>query len=845
MFSDSQLGNPHSKLWIVSSCPKNGEESPMSTQNNSWLMSYLYGQGLTLEDIRIEYLVNDVPRRGGMEYFHANGSLRRGVQELKERIALYKPNIVLGLGSDVLFELLGQRDVSKWRGHVLLLECGVKALFTFDPVAAHRQRFVAKGQKPGQYATLLKLDLRNAIKEHNYPETRFHPTPVHICTRYGETVERLQAMLEEAHFISFDIEVLEPYEGRLMDCISLASEKHDSLCIPFWRSTGDPKDKKSRGIERVWKREHEFVHIFGLVKRILESNIQKVAQNSQYDITTLEYYYGIKVRNLVWDTMVAAHSVFCDLPKDLGTLISLYTNIPYHKYLIHSARTMDRWEYSAADGIANLHVMSGQKKEMGELDGICGYCTGSFEECLSCTKVMSSQLYKHYRTTVNPIIEHCIGMHVDGVTIDTKVRDTVLELEKGYQEAILRALHKVIPVKLSPKKYPYNVNPKSTQQMATLFYDLLHSKTIYDKGKVSFNDHARETIKETDKRYFIQTLLRACDEYIYSDASILKFKVELDGGKMRTKYEPAGADTGRLKSKKSDVLSAGTNLQNVEKGQQRAAIIPDNKEENIFLHADLYAAEAFLNFLDAGELDGLKRISGLLPEQQGKYPYEEKYGCRVMTTKVSDGLKIHNWLFDWIKERFPEVVKKVGFKYKDAKQLIHAMNYDVKVDKMSSESGLPLYICQEVYQMYHTKYPGIQDRMRRIQTDIRRNSMLNTPLGRRRYFLADPNDQLFKIAYAWPSQSTIGEIDNRAMCSCRVWSERGTPLNKTKLNTHDGLVNEIKKGTKEEAIQRVLNAFNQRLTLNGLTIVIPVSIGFGPNFNEVNDEHVYFYPLEI
>ncbi|MDB4261301.1 DNA polymerase [bacterium] len=850
MFSEEMLGNPHAKIWIVGSQPKKNETAPMTSQNNTWFMTFVNANEVPRSDIRFDYLVNDVAKKGGLEIFQASGQLKRSVSELKDRIAKYKPNVVLCLGAEVLQHLMGQRGIADWRGHAMQLPfCSTKAIFTYDPVTAHSQRFVSNQSYPGQYQTLMKFDISSAVKHSKFPELGHYEMNLTICTEYGKTVAILQDMLENSKILSFDIEVIKPYTGRLMDCMSIADERNINLCLPFWRSTSGNPEGGGGGLERVFKNDHEFIHILSLVKKLLESNIPKVAQNSQYDITTLEVHYDMKIPNIIWDTMIAANGLFCELPKDLGTLLSLYTNLPYHKHMIHSGSIFDRWKYSAADAGANLHVMAGQRKEMADLDGLCGPCEGSFEDCLFCKKPESSEIYKHYVGTTNPLIRNCVDIHEEGVRIDPNLRAYSTDLEHEYQRELLQALHSVIPVKLSPKKDIYNLNPKSPQQLNKLFYDLFGCKAARRNGKRSMDDESRKRIMDRDKRPSVVTLCKAVDSYIYSDASLLKFKVppevRANGNQyLRTKYEPAGTDTGRLASKASDVVGAGSNLQNVEKGPQREMFIPEDGEE--FMHIDLYAAEAFLNFLDAGELDGLRMISGLLPEQEGKYPYGMVEGCRVMTTDVSDGLKIHNWLGDEIRKYYAEEAEKAGLKYKHAKQMIHAMNYNVQPSMMSKESGLPLSICQWVFKMYHTKFPGIQGRMKRIQNKLKLDQSLSTALLRRRYFFAEINDKLYNVAYAWPNQSTIGEVTNRAMNNLREWGDGNhgaicLPV----MNNHDGLLCRVKKGTREECIKKALRAFNQKLVLNGTTIRIPVSIGFGPNFNDNLGEKVYFYNVEV
>ena len=115
----------------------------------------------------------------------------------------------------------------------------------------------------------------------------------------------------------------------------------------------------------------------------------------------------------------------------------------------------------------------------------------------------------------------------------------------------------------------------------------------------------------------------------------------------------------------------------------------------------------------------------------------------------------------------------------------------------------------------------------------------------------DVNSDLYNIAYAWPSQSTIGEITICAQNYLHMITDMyeegfgGVPFCRPVLNTHDGLAVRIKKGTRDETIDFITRAFRIPLVLHDISIIIPVSIGFGANFNENIGEQVYFYPLEL
>lgn len=834
-----QMGSLENKLWIVNSNPKRGDSmGPMSSSVGKQFCSIMVGCGRNISEVRFDYMVAKVPPPGKMkkpiEHFQDIGIFDAELDMLKARIREFKPNIVLGLGAEVQRHLLGVTNLNKWRGHAIWsdeLQC--KIMITYDPYHANNQRRVPKEQKPGQYMTLMKADIAKAVRESETPYMMHDDPDLIFAPSYEQTVQELTRMIDEAKIVSYDIEVFEPYEGRLIDCIGFCDNTERAICVPFYMQ--DPDNK----VVRYFSDERQHFHVWQLVKELMESQIPKVAQNSSFDTTMLMKYYGVNVQNLVWDTMVIQHCLYCDLPKDLGTLISLYTNLPYHKYMIHEAGNVARWKYNAADAVANLHVMQGQIREIFEIEGVVPPAlprNGAIPQALFDIPFM-----QHYYKVCNPAIASCVYMHIAGVKVDSSLRESVIEMESGYIDQLDEALNMAIPIPLHKnKKNPQNFNPKSPQQKGTLFYDILGCKHQRNKGKITTDKNALKAFLSDDREY-VSVLAKACIEAKAADARLLKFKVEPDDGYIRTQYDVTGTDTGRLASKESDVMRAGTNLQNVAKGPQRQMLIPEDGEE--FALVDLYAAEAYLNALDAGEMEMLKMISG--PEEDNVV---HRWGMRIMNAKVAEKYKIHNWMQRTTFENWPDECEDANYTYKDAKQSIHGLNYAVEPPMMSRESGLPISVTSWQYAMYHTKFPGIKGRMTRINTDIKRTKSLTSALGRRRFFMMDVCQDLFKVAYAWPSQSTIGEITICAQNYLHMISDMheagygGVPFMRPVLNTHDGLAIRIKQGTREDVIPWICNAFNIPLVLNDLEIRIPVSIGFAPNFNDMEDEDVYFYP---
>ena len=805
------------RLWVITTCKKHADTiGPLTSKASNPFTNALLTMGYPRSKVHFTQLVPELPpkgqSRGGIAVFKKNGTAQHYIERLKDEIRFYKPNLVLGLGRDVLYELLGERNLNDWRGHIVWSEdLGTKVLCTYDPFHAHQQLQADKRDKPGQYKALMLFDAKKACLEAGFAGTNFEEPTLLVKPSFEEAKLALTHMLNKGKVLSYDIEITKPYEAKLMDCIGLAVSKDFAISVPFWDD----------GF-RYWKNKDEELEIFNLVKRLLESDIPKVAQHSQFDSVILEYFYGINVRNVMWDTMVIQHELYCDLPKDLGTLISLYTKLPYHKQEIHIGGSIARWEYNAKDATANLHVMYGQMEEISDIDDV--RLPTELDGIPS--ELLETRILKHYYGIPNTALPVCNHLQQEGVLISTELRETVLTRERTYKEQILTALNKAL-AKLG------EFNPISPAQKQKLFYGILHCPVHTKKGVVTLDKNAMKDIAENDNREYVRLLAKACLEAKAADAKVLKFLVEPDNGRIRTKYDLCGTDTGRLASKGSGVLKAETNLQNISSGLQRQMIIAQEGEE--LAHVDLYAAEAYLIYLDAGELEMLRYISALNEEPEAILGDE----TRVLDASVTDRYKVHGWMQSITKQEFPKECEQANYTYKKAKQTIHGLHYGVAPKMMSLESGLPIYVTEWQYNMYHTKYPGVRKRMVRIVNEIRRGKTIYSPLGRRRMFLMPVNDKLFKIAYATPSQSAIGEITIAAMNY--LHHARIPYLCKVTLNTHDGLAIRTKKGERDKVIPYILNAYRVPITINGITIHIPVSIGWGDNFDENNEEKVYFY----
>ncbi len=516
-------GPEDASIWCIGEAPGENEVlegKPFVGSSGKFLRTKLAKAGVNPEKVRYENLIGVRPPDNKFSYFYSTPELvtqlDESISNLKSKIYQAKPKIVVCLGSQPLKFLMSRSDITKWRGHVEVIN-DIKYLATFHPSFCLRQFHSA--ENPGQAAALFGVDIKKAVRESAYPEQRIPPYKLLLYPSYPEAIEYLEMLKNEASIISFDIETA----GLYMTCIGLSHKPDHACSIPM--------------IDEYWKSSIERVEIFKRIKDLLESNIPKVAQNSQFDITVLKHVYKIDTKNLVWDTLVAAHNLYSDLPKDLGTLISLYTEMPYHKHLISEDRF---YEYNALDALTALMIMNNQIKEMTEHKTIV-----------------------HYRTVTNPLIKPLIDMQLVGVKVDVEMRDKAVAREERIQTDIVNALQTLFP----------KFNPGSGQQCKKLFYDTFKCRVIREKGKITTNKKALAKIASRDTRNIVKVLCEAIVKYKISKHLTGVLSTTLIEGRIHTAYSASGTDTGRLNSKES-ILGSGTNLQNLQKGLPRKMLVP-------------------------------------------------------------------------------------------------------------------------------------------------------------------------------------------------------------------------------------------------------------------------------
>jgi DNA polymerase I-like protein with 3'-5' exonuclease and polymerase domains len=788
-----ELGNKTAPLWGIVFSPTEGEFSSPA------LFSQTHGQMLkqALGEAKNNVFLTCIRTSKGST-----------AQDIKERVAYliaeaqrYQPNLVLLLGEEPLRLFEGRNPLMNWRGVPMASRSFPnKVLATISPEGCRRQNFVEKKSHPGQYLALFTFDVQRAVRESGTHKLELFQPAGKIITNAQEACDILEEIYQQKKPTAFDIEIIKPYSAHFMDCFSFSNSQDLGYCVVL----GLPGSGMST--------EDRAKVLLSLNKVLADPQVPKIAQNALFDMGILEVYYGIRTNNLIWDTMVAQQNIYCDLPKDLGTLTSLYTNLPYMKHLSGE----DRYLYSAMDSVSTLHVAAGQKAEMQD-----------------------SGILEHFQSVTMPSLNTIHRMHLTGVAVDLELMETMKAATDAQLTAIRGWFNKAMPFSVDKKDAFSRFNPGSPDQKKFLLHEGLGLPIVKNRDSVTVDkDYLEEMIKA--KPGLPATICKLLLKYSLAQKIHGSMETNLVAGRMHTKYGIGGEDeldgggeemgtlTGRLNSKATDLWNSldgkkfvpvGRNLQNLKKGLERQILIPDPGE--IFVHCDLWAAEAFFVALDAAELE--------------------------MLSMLARGIKLHNWMLDETTRVYPKEVESAGYDYKLAKQSVHSLNYAVEPPEMARNSGLPLTVCQWQYDMYHRKFPGIKERQARIKRRVYRERLATSPLGRQWRIIgpfenkkADP----LKQAYAYGSQSGIGELTQIAASYLEAIGRHGKPFCFPAMNAHDGLAIRCKPEDKEAVIALTIQAFNISFEIKGVRITIPIEVGWGRSYQENIEQFVHFYNKE-
>lgn len=524
------------------------------------------------------------------------------------------------------------------------------------------------------------------------------------------------------------------------------------------------------------------------VKPLLESSIiPKVAHNANYQYMEL-HKYGVKFRNLTFDTSIAAHLcgwISSDLKnmalKALGWEIqdsSEITGVGRNRKLLSNLdiNVVAKYSCARADAVFRL-----RDKLIDELRR-----TGS-------TKVMTE--------LEMPLFQVLVRMQLNGVHIDSKLLNKMSTTlgDQIYQvESSLRSL----------LGYEFNLN--SSRELSEVLFaqlNLPYTKRT-QKGNYSTDASSLDTIREMISNGVVNdpdprsmTFLDGVSEYrqmskiksTYVDS--LPDLVNKKTNRIHTRYNQTGSSTGRISSNEPNVQNIPVRT---ELGRSvRNAFVAEKRPEWTLLSADYSQIEL--------------RVLAHISEDPG------------LISAFKDGQDIHTATAASVYDVPADIVDS------DMRRVAKIMNFGVLYGLssfgISKQTGLTMEEGKKFIEEYFRKYPGIKDYIEKIKSQVFQQGYVETLMGRRRYiFEAQSKNRNIRssgerMAVNMPIQGTAADILKIAMLRLQG------RIDEIKLNTmmilqvHDELIFEVPREELRDVVDMV-----SHLMPNAIELLVPLEV---------------------
>ena len=625
------------------------------------------------------------------------------IAELKRDIEFYQPNIIVALGVTALWALIGEKKISDFRGYIIpcTLVPGKKVLATYHPQAISYEWKL-------YFQTV--LDLRKA-KRHS--ESLEFPKTTQTFLSNVDVKQFITYMEEciahpEWEKLSVDVETVQP--GSHIEELGLSHDPKFGISIFLLKGRAPALPEKDE--LKLWQTFHKLISC----KKI-------VAQNGAYDIGVLWYNNHILVENLWMDTLIAAHVCWPELARDLGFLGSICLDVEPWK---NSSKSN---VYNPADAANTLGIAEVLDKEM-DRQGVRQ--TFDFEMSL---------------------IPVALMMQLQGIEVNKEKQKELIEFWSVKRAELKTQLDTIIG---------REINFNSSKQMQQLLYFDLRLPVQYKRRK-SVKDARTMTVDANALRLLSRLVpdnpvFNLILEYKKANTLVNNFlEVELSPeNKVHTSYNITGAasddeeDTkktkrsfGRWSSSKSIIKPYGSgNLQNIP---PEARKMYQAKPGWKIIQGDYSQAEAVV-------------VAYLTGDQKLKKMFKDSFGLSKTEKKLYD---IHRMT---IAQMLSIPMEQVTPEQRTAgKTVRHATSYSAGPQVLANRLLIKLSEAKVFMELYHRANPHLRMWYQVIQQELKRCRTLVNLLGRKHRFLDRWGDSLFRSAYSYIPQSTVGDLLNTAL----------------------------------------------------------------------------------
>jgi len=710
------------------------------------------------------------------------------VELLGNEIEALNPTVIIALGGTALQALCKKpfNTISQWRGSVIP-GMGRKVVPTYHPAGVLHQ---ANAEEAKYWMkNVIEFDLIRAKKQAQFPEFRYPPRLLQICTSVRDLEDFLRQH-EGEEYVAEDIEALK----CVPVCLGISFIPSRGMSIPLW---GNTEYCKISELDRS-----ELVKIWTILDKLNYGKTKKIGHNFKYDQDKIRRL-GFGMRNFYADTMLMASCADPELPKSLEFNTSLYTEEPYYKdeggeFNHHKHPISQLLYYNARDACVTREIKDGLDGQLNELG-------------------MASFYYNFYHQS------HDLFSAIEnyGIRIDEDARRELCLKYVTWEYRLKSDLHNLVG---------HDVNPNSWQQVGKLLYEDFKLPFRKGTGEEILTALLANNAKNPKHVQAINLILetrrvkKANGTYILASPD--------SDGRARTSYFICGTETGRRSTQilKPPIrpVKCGVAWHTLTKhgdigSDIRRMYIPD--PGLVFLQADQSQAEA--------------RIVALLCRDFDLLGSFEKIDVHALMASYIFG---GEW-FDHSKQKHGHETPE-RFMGKTSK---HGTNYDMKkhtlmetINTDARKFGIPVNISEwkagKILEILHEKNPKIRGVFHKEIQDLAGGRILCNPFGRKRIFYEKMGDDLFKEMYAQIPQSTVADNTLSGMLKVR---------NKYPKNviicgeSHDAFLMQVDKQEAEDLGPRIKEDLEVEIDFDKCSLprgklTIPWDLEIGENYKDLS-----------
>jgi uracil-DNA glycosylase family 4 len=793
------------RIAIIGEAPGKDEVDqlqPFVGPSGNLLNSLLNLAGLSRQAVFVGNICQYRPPDNDISVFKWDShQITEGIAQLTRDLHDFNPNLCVLLGATALRWAKGtEASIKYWRGSCFRSLLGYKCMATYHPAYIMRT---------WEDLQVLALDLRRAAVEGRTPDLDLPERTLLIPddSSFGvQLITYLEGILRDKPKISIDI------EGGVqgMSCLSIARSATESMILPFTGHEGTS----------YWDDLNEELVWLLFSKICSDPGITKVFQNGLYDLFVLAYTYKLVVVGPIEDTMPKHWEAYCELPKGLGFLASIYTKQPPWKDDRKTPDLKTFWRYCCIDSAVTLEINERLDSELTDPASL-----------------------GHYHFNIN-MQRPLLYMELRGIRYDTpgafarkSAIDQEIEQLNGRMEQLCGR--------------PMNTNsPKFTSYI----YDELGLPEVKNRqtGNRTANYEALLTLAKKTDLPVLHTAIKL--RSLRTHSGMLSIHADEDG-RIRCGYNGVGSETGRVTCYTSPTGS-GYNLQTIPE-YDRDLFLAD--EGYYFFQCDLAGADAWTVAAHCARLGD----TTMLDDMRSGIKV-----AKVVTGMFRNGPEISRLERTALRDR-TEGVSKTDPVYFGSKCCQHGTNYGMGKVLLSqtifiqSEGlvNITAADAERLQNLYLMRYYGVRMWHRWCEQELLTKGRLTSASGHTRIFYGRRKEHsTLKAFLAHEPQANTTYATNLA--ALRLWTDPqnrwGYWRNRSDIEpacadlvrlseqrhpdalvieplhqVHDALCGQFPKEVAQWATPKIREYFNNPLKIAGQDILIPFEGGYGDSWGNL------------